>query len=161
MTELPGIGALTPDEQFDDRQLTPEVGTRLMGPRQFTVEGLGEGDEAEAAAVIRAFAELGPQAVRDAATEEVFENYHDMADEFDADEREEYGIPEIESPEGVWDHVTWGRWPLLVRDDDGVWYISLENECAWEPEHGLLLTFREGVTLDRVSSADGLLHADD
>lgn len=161
MTELPGIGALTPEEGLEGWQNTPEVDTRLAGPRRFVVVDLGEGEEAEAAAVIRAFADLDPQAVRDAATEAVFENYQDMADEFDADEREEYGIPEIETAEGVWEHVTWGQWPTLVRDDDGVWYISLENECEWEPEHGLLLTFREGVTLDRVSSADGLLHADD
>ena len=65
---------------------------------------------------------------------------------------EEMGIPS--SPSAIWEHVRPG--PVHVaRDEDGVHYVGMEADCAWEKEHGLLLVWREGQVLTRVSNDDG------
>lgn len=40
---------------------------------------------------------------------------------------------------------------------DSVEALSIECECAWEPEHGLQLVFASGERLSRVSPYDGHL----
>lgn len=65
---------------------------------------------------------------------------------------EEMGIPV--GPEAIWDSVTPG--PVHVaRDGDGVVYVVMQAECAWDEEHGLQLVWRDGRTLTRVGPYDG------
>lgn len=59
----------------------------------------------------------------------------------------------------VWRHVTFGG-EIIVRvradgdSEDGV-YLSIECECDWEPEHGLMLVYRDGPTIAKVGPYDG------
>lgn len=58
----------------------------------------------------------------------------------------------------VWDFVTLTRQPVVQREQPGgPWFVALENECAWEPEHGLMLVLKEGRTVTKVSEYDGHL----
>lgn len=56
-------------------------------------------------------------------------------------------------PDDVWRLVRPGT--LNVCEDDGTVYAMLECECAWEPEHGLLMVWREGRDLVKVGGYDG------
>ena len=50
------------------------------------------------------------------------------------------------------------REPLVQREQrGGSWFVALENECAWEPEHGLMLVLKEGRAVTKVSEYDGHL----
>ena len=68
-------------------------------------------------------------------------------------------LPEIAGQESVWDYVSFGAEFHVDRgsDGDGPVYVSIECECAWEPEHGLQLVFREGRTVGKVGPFDGHL----
>jgi hypothetical protein len=68
-------------------------------------------------------------------------------------------LPEIAGQESVWDHVSFGTEFHVDRiaDRDSQVYVSIECACAWEPEHGLQLVFREGRTVSKVGPFDGHL----
>jgi hypothetical protein len=68
-------------------------------------------------------------------------------------------LPEIAEQESVWDHVSFGAEFHVDRMSEGdrQVYISIECACAWEPEHGLQLVFREGRTVSKVGPFDGHL----
>lgn len=65
----------------------------------------------------------------------------------------EHGKKPVES---VWEMVGRLREIVVQRHDDGRMYVSVHSDCAWE-SHGLLLVFREGKELVRVSIPDGKL----
>ena len=63
------------------------------------------------------------------------------------------GVPQ--SATDIWQHVT----PVIIfarqgRDGDENWYIGLEAKCAWEEEHGLMMVWRHGTQLCKVSGYD-------
>jgi hypothetical protein len=68
----------------------------------------------------------------------------------------------IAGPEEVFDHVRFGE--ITVERDgpegDGPVFVSVECECAWEPEHGLQIVFREGRSVTKVGPYDGDLTTD-
>ena len=86
------------------------------------------------------------------ATPQVLAYYRLMLDATDIDP-----LP-IEVPEDVWRFVT----PTQIcvsrrhRRDKDI-YVELLCECDWEVEHGLLLVYRKGQQLVRVSDQDGHL----
>ena len=60
-------------------------------------------------------------------------------------------------PAAVWDMVGKVRELILKRNaEDGLIYVSFIADCVWD-SHGLLLVFKEGKTLTRVSIPDGNL----
>ncbi|QKD00325.1 DUF6985 domain-containing protein [Mesorhizobium loti] len=66
----------------------------------------------------------------------------------------EMGMPE--KPWDIWSFVypsELGIWPGDDGDDNH--YVYLEANCDWEEEHGLLLVWRNGAMLTRVSGFDG------
>ncbi len=66
---------------------------------------------------------------------------------------------EIVEPSLVWDHISISNEAMVSRrayGDKGV-YISLECECSWEPEHGLLIVFKNGNVVTKVGQVDGHL----
>ncbi|XVU28435.1 DUF6985 domain-containing protein [Actinoplanes sp. CA-054009] len=101
---------------------------------------------------VRAFLTLDRSAL-EAAAPAIFAYYRDVADSTDAVD------VEIDTPAGVLDHITLGREPTVSRDTytDRRVCVSLECECAWEPEHGLQLVFRDGRTITKVGPYDGHL----
>ena len=70
---------------------------------------------------------------------------------------EEMGIPE--SPTDIWKYVKPNRMICIEKgyDGDDNWYITMEANCDWEEEHGLMLVWRNGTTLTKVGGYDGHL----
>lgn len=109
--------------------------------------------EPQLAECINAFCALTPAAL-DAAKDAVYAYYRHIADGFGADDCDEYGIPAIASSAQVWDHVQLTDSPY-VHVRGGIWYVMLDNDCAWEQEHGLMIVWRQGQRVSRVSAYDG------
>ena len=85
-----------------------------------------------------------------AADGPVWAYYRDFAARY----ANEPGFPSIPSAEQVWDFVAFGD-EVWVSRVETHWYLSVENECAWEPEHGLDLVFKDGRQLVKVGQVDG------
>ncbi|WP_166856790.1 DUF6985 domain-containing protein [Telluria antibiotica] len=67
----------------------------------------------------------------------------------------------IQQPSDVWKYVQFGTEVHISRrahgdDEDGI-YFSLECNCDWEPEHGLVLVLRDGLEVTKVGPYDGHL----
>lgn len=45
----------------------------------------------------------------------------------------------------------------VVQHEGTHWYVVLENECSWAPEHGLMIVLREGRQVTKVGQYDGHL----
>ncbi|GAB5387885.1 MAG: hypothetical protein Alpg2KO_08530 [Alphaproteobacteria bacterium] len=70
------------------------------------------------------------------------------------------GIPD--TVEDIWQHVTLGDiWVEQDRNRTDTHYLAMEADCAWEEEHGLLLVWKNGQRLTRVSGFDGHMTNDD
>ena len=57
----------------------------------------------------------------------------------------------------IWQHVRPTEVMLERSRHDPHVYVVAAAECAWEPEHGLQLVFRQGDELIRVGPQDGHL----
>lgn len=67
---------------------------------------------------------------------------------------DEMGV--VGDPDGIWRHVR----PRTVSfamgpDGDSHCYVMVSADCDWEPEHGLLMVWRDGRTLTKVGGDDG------
>jgi Domain of unknown function (DUF6985) len=97
----------------------------------------------------------------DQATPYLRAYYQRTADEFTAEERALYGIPDIPDSADIWEHVQFPH-PAQCRPGGGPLspgrsYLSFEGEVSWEPEHGLQLVYEDGQRLCKVSPYDGHL----
>jgi hypothetical protein len=65
----------------------------------------------------------------------------------------------IAGPKEVWQHIRPGGQLTVERDrfGDRQVCVSVERECAWEPEHGLQVVFRGGHEVTKVGPVDGHL----
>ena len=61
------------------------------------------------------------------------------------------------APEAVWDHVRPTEVYVTRRmyDENEDLYVGVQCDCDWDVEHGLLLVYRQGKQLTRVSAVDG------
>ncbi|WP_371820892.1 hypothetical protein [Tsukamurella sp. PLM1] len=143
------MGPLQFDESTSWYRTEPLRVDALGGECEFTFEEFEEGAEAALAQCIRNFCALDPS-VLTAATPALFAYYTSVAEALDYCEDE---VPLLTEDE-VWANVTFNRTPH-VEFHDGRWYVISEDECAWEPEHGLQLVFADGAALTRISSYDG------
>lgn len=154
--EIPGLGAVTEDEYGSLVSAPIPVPVFGNAALPFAVDGYADDPAPEDFhAAIRTFLALDRTVLEDASPA-VFEYYRDMADEF-GDDLDDF--PAIASPGEVWNHVQFDRHEVSVqRDDDGEpVYVSVECECAWEPEHGLQIVFRDGARITKVGPYDGHL----
>lgn len=102
------------------------------------------------------FLELGPRN-RQAEARHVLAYWRDLRAWTDPEAMDaQIGAPP-DDPDKVWSHVEPRN--LSLSDEDGAAYVSLEAECAWEPEHGLMMVWRGGDRLVKVGGYDG--HLDD
>lgn len=67
----------------------------------------------------------------------------------------------IEQPSDVWRYVQFGSELHVSRrakgdEEDGI-YFSLECNCDWKPEHGLVLVVRDGLAFTKAGPYDGHL----
>lgn len=54
--------------------------------------------------------------------------------------------------------MTLTREPVVERGESGSpWFVVLDNECAWDREHRLMLVLAEGRAVTKVSECDGHL----
>ena len=139
----------------DDWYSSVPVPVAVLGGGQFRFVAAGYDDDAHPADFFRAvatFLALDASALH-AATGAVFAYYRDVAEMCAAGG---YPCVEITRPGDVWLHVRPGPEPTVERAGDRV-YVSVECECAWEPEHGLQVVFADGAVVTKVGPYDGHL----
>lgn len=146
-TELPGIGAIAGDDAEGYR--TPSLHVEIFGAAcEFTVDWIEPGQETALSRTILDFCAID-RSVLAAATPALYAYYLDMA----AHLADQDWFPQVAEDE-VWANVHFNLRPF-VHFQDGRWYVISEDECTWEPEHGLQFVFAEGRTINRISPYDG------
>jgi hypothetical protein len=154
--EIPGLGSLSEDDIEGYRTDTPVRVPALDGEYHVSLAGYDDDpDPAETHAVIAAFLSLGRPVLLDAAPA-IYDYYRTVASDL---RRAGVEPVAIDGPGDVWDHIT--PTEVTVERDgpegDGPVYVSIECECAWEPEHGLLIVLRDGTAVTRAGPQDGHL----
>ncbi|WP_205412906.1 DUF6985 domain-containing protein [Neorhizobium tomejilense] len=128
----------------------PTIGVPYFDGVEIELHQEADLDDANSTAALNAFLGLSG-ADRASDMRHVFACYSDFYEEAGRPEwlEEEMQIPT--SPNEVWSSIRPG--PVTVRKgrgDDDNWYVVMEAECAWDPEHGLMLVWRNGTTLSKV-----------
>ena len=149
VTTIPGLGTVTQDGDWlvSEQHYVPALDKQC----RFMIDGYEPEVSADLVACVEVFCSLS-KADLDAASEPVFAYYRDV----EAEVGTEPGFPRISAPANVWDFVTFAGDAWLERDGS-TWFVVLENECAWEPEHGLMLVLQDGRQITKVSQYDGHL----
>ena len=157
---MPGVGPLTLDDEWGWYRSAPVAAGALGGavgqivvPKEYVTAA----DKEEVQGAVATFLTIDDHALREAGPH-VFAYYRDTV-RLVREQGWEVQLPEIAGPDRVWDYVTFGRELQVDRDPnvDRRVYISVECECAWEPEHGLQLVFCSGRTVSKVGPFDGHL----
>ncbi len=155
--EIPGLGPVTVDADFGDYVSQP-LPVPVFGDAlcRFVVAGYDDDDaKVDFETAISAFLRLDESALK-SASGPVFQYYLDVKTEVGGDE----DFVSIAGPEDVWSHVRLGGEASVQREDahgDRQVYVSVECECAWEPEHGLQIVFRRGSSVSKVGPFDSHL----
>lgn len=152
--EIPGLGPVAHDPEFgwyEGRALPlPVFGGANCS---FVVDGYASDPApSDFHDAIAAFLALDGAALAAAAVP-IFDYYLDVR----SDVGNEDGFPVIGAPEEVWQHIRYGQVTVgrgSGRDGEAV-FVSVEAECAWEPEHGLQMVFRSGQAVTKVGPFDG------
>lgn len=155
--EIPGLGVVTKDKQFDWYYSQP-MPVRVLGGKacRIVVAGYDEDprkDDFHKA--IANFRRMSPSVLKEAEPY-VFRYYQNCYSNWEPDDEE---FVAIASPSDVWRHVQLGSEPMVSRrayGDKGI-YVSLECSCDWEPEHGLQIVFKNGLQVNKLGSYDGHL----
>ncbi len=156
------LGELSPDERIPEWLVSKRVDVPYFPGAQlrFVFDSL-DGDDRpdEFTSAVHRFLALSIRD-RDKAAAYVFRNYREICDAIgDA----EVGV-DIDGPADVWNHVHPGEIHVSLWRrpyGDRKVYVQITAECAWEPEHGLQIVYRDGSELKRVSQQDGhLTHVD-
>ncbi|ACT03144.1 DUF6985 domain-containing protein [Paenibacillus sp. JDR-2] len=111
----------------------------------------------KAAAALKAFLSLTEED-RLADSRHVYAYYKDFHEAVGGEDwlDEEMGIPQ--TPADIWAHVTPGDIEVQQGwNGDDNWYVSMEANCSWEVEHGLMMVWRNGTALTKVGGYDGHL----
>ena len=115
-------------------------------------------DQALREEVIRDFIAGGVELL-DEATPFLRAYFESTVGEFSAEQRVDYGMPEIPGSADIWEHVQFDHPPQWQLGGGplapGRSYLSFEGEVPWEPEHGLQLVLEEGRHVCKVSPYDG------
>jgi hypothetical protein len=154
------LGELSPDERIPEWLVSKRVDVPYFpgAKLRFVFDSIGgDGASDEFASAVRRFLSLTVRD-RDEAAQYVFANYREMCEAIGADE---VGVS-IDGAADVWNHVRPDEIHVTRRSNgDRKVYVRITAECAWEPEHGLQIVYREGWELKRVSQQDGhLTHVD-
>ncbi|WP_433495500.1 DUF6985 domain-containing protein [Micromonospora sp. CA-248089] len=156
--QIPDLGAVVKDADLGWYRSAPiPVPVLGGGPCLIMIDGYDDDPAQEDFhAAIRNFLALDHSALA-AAASSIYDYYRDVMDILAVGD-DEWPV-EISGPEDVLAHVQLGNEPIVVRDSNGDQrvYVSVECECAWEPEHGLQIVFRDGATVTKVGPYDGHL----
>lgn len=119
-----------------------------------TVEGSNVANVGEQSA-LKAFLDLTP-ADRLSDTRHVYAYYCDVRQAVASEDGRELEMSALKSPAAIWTHVTPTQIYLEAGSDgDAHFHVVAECECDWEDEHGLMMVWRDGATLCKVSDFDG------
>jgi hypothetical protein len=154
--EIPGLGPMTVDADLGNYVSAllpvPALGGALC---RFVVVGYDDDDaKGDFQEAIGAFLGLDESALKFASVP-IFEYYLDVKTELGDDD-----LVSIAGADDVWHHVWPGGEVTVEREDvhgDRQVYVSVECECAWEPEHGLQIVLRGGRSVTKVGPFDGQL----
>jgi len=155
--EIPGLGLMTVAADVGDYVSSPLAIPVFGGaPCRFVVAGYDVDDaKVDFETAINAFLGLDESALKSASVP-VFQYYLDVKAEVGDDE----DFVSVADPDDVWSHVRPGGEVSVQREDthgDRQVYVSVECDCAWEPEHGLQIVFRRGCSVSKVGPFDSHL----
>jgi hypothetical protein len=157
--QIPGLGPVVKDADLGWYRSAPIPVPVLGGAQcQIWVDGYDDDPAQEDFhEAIRRFLALDRSALETAAPS-IFAYYRDVMDDVLAAGNDEWYV-QIDDPSNVLDHVQLGAEPIVSRDPgrDRRVYVSIECECAWEPEHGLQIVLRDGAAVTKVGPYDGHL----
>jgi hypothetical protein len=123
----------------------------------FVLPGVaGDSNPSDFESALTAFFRLGATE-REQAGRFVFRLYRQFVGAVGEDELD-FTIP---SASAVWDFVTPTEIHVSRRRKDQLVYVVILAECRWEVEHGLVVIYRKGSALSRVSEQDGHLTTSD
>jgi hypothetical protein len=156
---IPGLGAVVKNTDLGWYRSAPMPVPVLGGVLcRFVVVGYDDDPvQEDFHDVIRTFLALDHAAL-DLAAPSIFAYYRDVMDDVRAAGDDEYDV-DIDDAADVLNYVRVGDEPQVRRDPygDRHVYVSIECECAWEPEHGLQIVFRDGAAVTKVGPSDGHL----
>jgi len=157
--QIPELGVVVEDAELGWYRSAP-IPVPVIGgaPCVIVVDGYDDDPAQEDFhTAIRNFLVLDQSALVQAAPS-IYAYYRDVTADVLAAGDDEWHV-EISGPDDVLAHVQLGTEPIVSRDSygDQCVYVSLECECAWEPEHGLQIVFRDGATVTKVGPYDGHL----
>lgn len=150
--EIPGIGTLVEDPDMGWHESAPVVQPLLNGAEcNVVLEGY---DEADHEGFLRVAAHLlaNDFSTLREAEGEIFAYYQDFKPYWQPGDD---AYVEIAAPAGVWKHVQFGCTAAISRNWDGHFYVSIECNCDWEPEHGLQIVLRDGLKVNKIGPYDG------
>ncbi|MEU4193146.1 hypothetical protein AB0E69_14700 [Kribbella sp. NPDC026611] len=156
--EMPGVGPLTLDEdlhRYFSGPVTASVLGGVVGQVVLPSSYVADDDKEAVHAAVTAFLTNDDSALH-AASADAFAYYLDTVRE-SREQGWNEPLPDIAEPEQVWAYVSLGHEFHVERDTDGQVYVSIECECAWEPEHGLQLVLRAGTTITKLGPFDSHL----
>jgi hypothetical protein len=153
--EIPGLGVVTQHCEFLRSEPIPSP---LLGGQLCRIIVAGYVDDVNKEEFHEAINNFlsGDASVLKACEQKVYDYYKLVNDGCWEPDDDEYIT--IESPSGVWDYIQLGSMMVerCAYGDKGV-YVSLESECEWEPEHGLMIVFKNGLKVTKVGGYDGNL----
>jgi hypothetical protein len=155
--EIPGLGILRQDSDNDwycsDPKHIPVLGDETCF---ISIENYDEDPcQQDFHVAIQNFLSIDESAIR-AVEQHIYQYYQDCNSCFDPKDEE---FIEIAAPEDIWEHIELGGEAVVLRrfgGDEGI-YISLSSYCDWEEEHGLLMVFKNGLTVNMVGPCSGHL----
>ncbi|HBN76890.1 MAG TPA: hypothetical protein DD473_13945 [Planctomycetaceae bacterium] len=151
---IPGIGAVTKDEELDWYYSEPIAIPVLGAVCQVVVEGYDDDPNKEDFhTAINNFLSAGHTVLKEAEPY-IYQYYERCRDYYDPSDDE---YVDIKSSNDIWQHIRLGVEPTFTRrayGDKGI-YVSLECSCDWEQEHGLQIVFKNGWKVNKVGAYDG------
>jgi hypothetical protein len=159
--EIPGLGRLTDPDDLGWRWSDPRSVRALRGHEcRLVLDGYDDDENTdEFHETIANFLSVD-SSVLDEAAPAIFEYYQDCNADWEQGDPEYVGILR---PSDIWSHIRFDEAPLITRrlHGDKAVYVSLECRCDWEPEHGLQIVFRKGLSVNKVGPYnDQLSNAD-
>jgi len=155
--EIPGIGLFEKDDEsgwlHGEPMPVPVLGN---APCSFVIDRYDDDfakDDFRVAMLN--FLSIGPSTLKDAEPH-IYRYYQDCNAVWEPGDNE---YLDIASPEGIWPHIRFGFEAHVSRrrrKEKGI-YILLDCNCDWEPEHGLLIVFKNGLTVNKIGQYDGHL----
>jgi hypothetical protein len=155
--EIPGLGVLR-QESEDDCYCSEPRHIPVLGDETcfISIENYDEDPcQQNFHVAIQNFLSIDESVIR-AVEQHIYQYYQDCNSYFDPSDEE---FIEIATPEDIWEHIELGGEAVVSRrfgGDEGI-YISLSSYCDWEEEHGLLMVFKNGLTVNMVGSCSGHL----